>query len=115
LAKTPFDKRVHHSYHTQISTHETSSSCPKIPEQEASEQAAVDEDSTEGQAFANVKADVDFCVRTWSIVPSICPKFREASQLDGSVLQLLAAPSNGWLEDADFLRSMLSNVEQKWT
>jgi hypothetical protein len=48
-------------------------------------------------------------------VPSICPKFREASQLDGSVLQLLAAPSNGWLDDTDSLRSMLSNVEQKWT
>jgi hypothetical protein len=58
---------------------------------------------------------VDFCVKTLSIVPSICPKFREASQLDDSVLQLLSAPSNGWLNDADSLRSMLSNIKQKWT
>lgn len=85
-----------------------------LPEQEASEQA-VDEGSTESQAFANFKADVDFCVRTWSIVPSICPKFRETSQLDDSVLQLLSAPSNGWLEDADSLRLILSNIKQKWT
>ena len=94
---------------------ETPDFAAELPEQEASEQASVDEDSTESQAFANLKADVDFCVRTWSIVPSICPKFREASQLDGSVLQLLAAPSNGRLDDADSLRCMLSNVEQKWT
>jgi hypothetical protein len=48
-------------------------------------------------------------------VPILCPKFREASQLDDSVLQLLAAPSNGWLEDADALRSILSNIKQVWT
>lgn len=93
---------------------ETPDFAAELPEQEESE-PGVNEDSTESQAYENLKADVGFCVRTWSIVPSICPKFREASQLDGSVLQLLAAPSNGWLDDADSLRSMLSNVGQKWT
>jgi hypothetical protein len=82
---------------------------------ELPEQEDVEQDSTQSQALENLKADVDFCVRTWSIVPSICPKFREASQLDDSVLQLLSAPSNGWLDDADSLRSMLSNIKQKWT
>jgi hypothetical protein len=89
---------------------ETPDFAAELPEQEDAEQ-----DHTQSQAFANLKADVDFCVRTWSIVPSICPKFREASRLDDSVLQLLSAPSNGWLDDADSLRSMLSNIKQKWT
>jgi len=93
---------------------ETPDFAAEPPDQEESE-TTVDEDSTESQALTNLKADVDFCVRTWSIVPSICPKFREASQLDDSVLQLLSAPSNGWLDDADSLRSMLSNIKQRWT
>jgi hypothetical protein len=67
------------------------------------------------EAFANLKADVDFCVKSRSIVPLICPKFCEASQLDGSVLQLLAAPSNGWLDDADALSSILSNIKCQWS
>ena len=48
-------------------------------------------------------------------MPMICPKFREASQLDDSVLQLLSAPSNGWLDDADDLRSILSGIKRKWS
>lgn len=90
---------------------ETLDFAAELPEQEVPDDAG----STEGQAFARLKADVDFCVRTWSITPMICPKFREASQLDDSVLQLLSAPSNGWLDDADSLRSILSNIKQMWT
>jgi len=93
---------------------ETPDFAAELPEQEESEQTT-DKDSNESQALANLKADVEFCVKTWSIVPSICPKFREASQLDDSVVQLLSAPSNGWLDDAYSLRSMLSNLKQKWT
>jgi hypothetical protein len=93
---------------------ETPDFAAEPPEQEESEQPA-DKDSTESQALANLKTGVDFCVKTWSMVPSICPKLREASQLDDSVVQLLSAPSNGWLDDDDSLRSMLSNLKQKWT
>jgi hypothetical protein len=93
---------------------ETPDFAAELPEQEVPE-GAVDDSTTESQAFANLKADVEFCVRSWSIVPMICPKFREASQLDHSVLQLSAAPSNGWLDDADALRSILSGIKQVWT
>jgi hypothetical protein len=93
---------------------ETPNFAAQLPEEEEPEQA-VDEGSTEGQAFARLKVDVDFCVRSWSIAPLICPKFREASRLDDSVLQLLSAPSNGWLDDADALRSILSDIKQRWT
>jgi hypothetical protein len=93
---------------------ETPDFAAELPEQEVPE-GAVDEGSTEDEAFANLKADVDFCVKSWSIAPLICPKFREASQLDDCVLQLLSAPSNGWLDDADALRSILSNIKSRWS
>lgn len=72
-------------------------------------------DREEGQdsAYARLRADADFCVKTWSLVPMICDKLREASQLDISVIRLLEAPRNGWLNDEDYLRPDLSAVARK--
>ena len=67
-----------------------------------------------GQEYARLKADVDFCVKTWSFVPKICEKLREAAEIDVSVVRLLAAPSNGWLDDEDSVRSILSDIKRKW-
>lgn len=73
-------------------------------------------DCGEGQdvAYARLRTDVDFCVKTWSLVPMICEKLREASQIDASVVQLPAAPSNGWLADENFLRQVFSEIARNW-
>lgn len=41
-------------------------------------------------------------------------KLREASQPDVSVIQHLAALSNGWLTDENFIRPVLSDIARKW-
>lgn len=92
---------------------ETPDFAEDLPEQDISGQI-INDGPTRDSAYARLKADVTFCVKTWSIVPQICSKFREASELDASVVQLLAAPSNGWLDDADSVRSILSDINKKW-
>ena len=74
-------------------------------------------DREEGQdsAYAGLRGDVDFDAKTWSLVPMICDKLREASQLDTSVIQLLAATRNGWLTDEDCLGPVPSAITRKWT
>ena len=77
---------------------ETPDFAAELPDDHATRQILLSEEDQDS-AHAKLKADVDFCVKTWSLVPMICEKLREASGLDNSIIQLLAAPSNGWLAD----------------
>lgn len=81
------------------------------------ERAAIDEDPNETRAHAVLRADADYRVAAWSLAPYMCPKFREASELDDGVLQLLSAPASGLLEleNANFLRVYLFQVMIEWT
>lgn len=75
----------------------------------------IKENSTAGRAYAILKADVEYCRAAWTMVPTICPKFCEASKLDVSVLQLLSAPSHKWLEDAVCVQMILWRIRKKWS
>ena len=93
---------------------ETPDFAAELPDDHATRQIIANEENDQDSARAKLKADVDFCVKTWSLVPIICEKLREASVLDNTLIQLLAAPSNGWLADEDFLRPALSDITQRW-
>jgi hypothetical protein len=75
----------------------------------------INENSPEGRAHAILKAEAEYCKAAWSMVPTICPKFCEASKLDVSVLQLLSAPSHKWLEDEDCVQMILRDIKKKWS
>lgn len=63
---------------------------------------------------AKLQADVQFCVNTWAVMLQICPKFRDASALDPSLLNFLTAGSAGWLNDTVSMRSILADLGEKW-
>jgi hypothetical protein len=75
----------------------------------------IKENSPAGRAYAILKADVEYCKAAWTMVSGICSKFREASKLDASVLQLLSAPSHKWLEDEDSVQMILRDIKKKWS
>ena len=63
---------------------------------------------------AKLEADVDFCIKMWAVLLQLNPKYRNASALDPLLLNFLAAGSNGCLNDTVAIRSLLTDLGEKW-
>ncbi|RMZ83363.1 hypothetical protein DV737_g1653, partial [Chaetothyriales sp. CBS 132003] len=60
------------------------------------------------------KADAQRCAKTWAVMACICPKLREAMALDPLVCRYLAAASSRWLTNITCIRSLLTDLRQRW-
>jgi len=60
------------------------------------------------------QADAQRCAQTWAVLAYICPKLGEAAALDPLLCRYLATASSGWLDDAVSLRSLLTDLDQRW-
>ncbi|WPG98766.1 Hypothetical protein R9X50_00156200 [Acrodontium crateriforme] len=92
---------------------ETPDFAEELPQDEClNNNRATVKDGQSGEA--RLQADVQFCVSTWAVILQICPKFRDASALDPSILNFLAAGSAGWVQNTFYMRSILAELGRKW-
>ena len=87
---------------------------PDFAEDLPDDEEAKDITAEEHAANAKLRTDIDFCVKTWVVMQQTCEKLRPASRLDHTLLQVLAAPSFGWIDKEILVELLLNNLAKKW-
>jgi len=60
------------------------------------------------------QADSQRCAQAWAVLAYVCPKLGQAISLDPLLCRYLAAGSSGWLDDSLSLRSLLTDMGDRW-
>ncbi|GIZ48249.1 hypothetical protein CKM354_001131700 [Cercospora kikuchii] len=75
-----------------------------------------DKDASAGDRAANARfrTTVEVCAKMWAVTQQFMKKVRPASNLNPTLLRVLAAPSQGWTDKIEAMTWLLNDLSESW-